>query len=93
MTVGAERHRVRQPQLAALARCTQRLQAPQEALQPLDAREVAGVFTRMMEGLAAVGAERKPVIIDATYLAPAPVASSHIAMTLTSVGCGYSGSL
>lgn len=56
-------------------------------------REVAGVFTRMMEGLAAVGAEREPVIIDATYLAPAPVASSHIAMTLTSVECGYSGSL
>jgi len=27
-----------------------------------------GVFTRMMEGLATAGAERKMVMIDATYL-------------------------
>ena len=28
----------------------------------------AGVFTRIMEGLAAAGAEPKTVMIDATYL-------------------------
>lgn len=36
----------------------------------------AGVFTRMMEGLAAVGAEPKTVMIDATYLKAHRTASS-----------------
>ena len=31
-------------------------------------RGAAGVFTRMMEGVAAAGAEPKTVMIDATYL-------------------------
>ncbi len=35
-----------------------------------------GVFTRMMEGLAAVGAERKTVMIEATYLKAHRTASS-----------------
>ena len=36
----------------------------------------AGVFTRIMEGLAAVGAEPKTVMIDATYLKAHRTASS-----------------
>ena len=36
----------------------------------------AGVFTRMMEGLAAVGGEPKTVMSDATYLKPHRTASS-----------------
>ena len=36
----------------------------------------AGVFTRMMEGLAAAGAEPKTVMIDATYLKAHRTASS-----------------
>ena len=36
----------------------------------------AGVFTRMMEGLAAKGAEPKTVIIDVTYLKAHRTASS-----------------
>ena len=36
----------------------------------------AGVFTRMMEGLAAIGAEPKTVMIDATYLKAHRTASS-----------------
>ena len=36
----------------------------------------AGVFMRMMEGLAAVGAEPKTVMIDATYLKAHRTASS-----------------
>ena len=36
----------------------------------------AGVFTRIMEGLAAVGAEPKTVMIDATYLKARRTASS-----------------
>ena len=36
----------------------------------------AGVFARMMEGLAAAGAERKTVMIDATYLKAHRTASS-----------------
>ena len=36
----------------------------------------AGVFTRMMEGLAAVGAEPQTVMIDATYLKAHRTASS-----------------
>jgi len=36
----------------------------------------AGVFTRMMEGLAAKGAEPKTVMIDATYLKAHRTASS-----------------
>jgi hypothetical protein len=35
-----------------------------------------GVFTRMMEGLSASGAERKTVMIDATYLKAHRTASS-----------------
>jgi transposase len=35
-----------------------------------------GVFTKMMEGLAAAGAERKTVMIDATYLKAHRTASS-----------------
>ena len=35
-----------------------------------------GVFTRMMEGLSSVGAERKTVMIDATYLKAHRTASS-----------------
>lgn len=35
-----------------------------------------GVFTRMMEGLSAAGAERKTVMIDATYLKAHRTASS-----------------
>jgi transposase len=35
-----------------------------------------GVFARMMEGLAAAGAERKTVMIDATYLKAHRTASS-----------------
>ena len=36
----------------------------------------AGVFTRMMEGLAAIGAEPQMVMIDATYLKAHRTASS-----------------
>ena len=39
-------------------------------------RGEAGVFTRMMEGLAAAGAEPKTVMIDATYLKAHRTASS-----------------
>ncbi len=35
-----------------------------------------GVFVRMMEGLAAAGAERKTIMIDATYLKAHRTASS-----------------
>ncbi len=35
-----------------------------------------GVFLRMMEGLAAAGADRKTVMIDATYLKAHRTASS-----------------
>jgi transposase len=35
-----------------------------------------GVFTRMMEGLSSVGADRKTVMIDATYLKAHRTASS-----------------
>jgi len=35
-----------------------------------------GVFVRMMEGLAAAGAERKTIMIDATYLKAHSTASS-----------------
>jgi transposase len=35
-----------------------------------------GVFTRMMEGLSRAGAERKTVMIDATYLKAHRTASS-----------------
>lgn len=36
----------------------------------------AGVFTRMMEGLSSAGADRKTVMIDATYLKAHRTASS-----------------
>lgn len=51
-----------------MARCAERLRAVKDAPQPVEALGEAGVFTRMMEGLAAAEAERKTLMIDATDL-------------------------
>jgi transposase len=45
-------------------------------VRPVEAMGEMGVFVRMMEGLAAAGAERKTVMIDATYLEAHRPASS-----------------
>ncbi len=76
MSAGAERHRLRQPQWAALARCAQRF-GPYKTLYNRWKRwGERGVFTRMMEGLAAGNAEPKIVMIDASYLKAHRTASS-----------------
>ena len=67
---------LRQSQRSSLARCAERLWAAQDAVQPLEALGQMGVFNRMMEGLAVAGAERKTVMIDATYLKAHRTASS-----------------
>ena len=59
-----------------MAGCAEGLWPAQDALQPLEAPGSDGVFVRMMEGLAAAGAEPKTVMIDATYLKAHRTASS-----------------
>jgi hypothetical protein len=70
------RHRVRQPQRTALARCPQRLRSTQDAVQPLKTLGRGRCVHAMMEGLAAAGAERRTLMIDATYLKAQRTASS-----------------
>ncbi len=62
-----------------MAGCAEGLWSAQDALQPLEALGRDGgmaAFLRMMEGLAAEGADPKTVMIDATYFKAHRTASS-----------------
>ena len=72
----AERHRIRQSQGPARAQCAQWVRPHKTLQNRWKCGGEAGIFMRMMKGLAAAGAEPQTVMIDATDLKARPTASS-----------------